>query len=291
MMTLAEITAQIRTYALQQAAFGSKIKLTTDQGCIFIDGTQSPPSVSNNDAPADHAVHIRYGDLAMMSELSPGALAELTSGILSGVNAFAGSEPDIDATIWHSADALKPINQIEGGPAKKKRARKPTSPRKAIAKRTSRRSTSTLTCTYCNSPNVKAASLVKAEGTFSGSNTVTGLGVTTQGQLAVGIGRSKARYESSLSKSIKTPNEKNCVEELGGTIGVFVGIALGFLIGGASQSFLLGFLVLFGCTAIGMAIGKGSGMGQAEEQRISNDKTSFSSTYVCLTCGSEFIRN
>ena len=53
-MTLQELTAKMSEGASKKTAFGNTVKFSTDEGNIYIDGMQSPPSVSNDDKAADN---------------------------------------------------------------------------------------------------------------------------------------------------------------------------------------------------------------------------------------------
>lgn len=145
-----------------------------------------------------------------------------------------------------------------------------------------------LSCTSCGSEDVKAASTVISQGTYSGTAKHTGVGIGSGGSVAVGFGSSNISYQSDAARNVKTVDEKNCAEEFGGSVGSFIGIILGFLIGISAQSFWIGFITAMICTFIGMMIGKSSNMGQSEAQRIRRDSDQFSRSYVCQRCGHQF---
>ena len=52
-MTLQELTSKMKEGAASKSSFGNTVKFSTDQGVIYIDGTASPPDVSNDDKAAD----------------------------------------------------------------------------------------------------------------------------------------------------------------------------------------------------------------------------------------------
>jgi putative sterol carrier protein len=76
-MTLQEITAKMQEGASKKTAFGNTVKFSTDQGVVYIDGMQSPPSVSNDDKAADCTIKMDFGDFA-----------DLIGGKLDGMTAF-----------------------------------------------------------------------------------------------------------------------------------------------------------------------------------------------------------
>jgi len=76
-MTLQEITAKMKEGASKKSAFGNTVKFTTDQGCVHIDGKQSPPVVTNDDAAADCTLKMSFGDFS-----------DLIGGKLNGMTAF-----------------------------------------------------------------------------------------------------------------------------------------------------------------------------------------------------------
>lgn len=53
-MTLENITEKIKAKLAMAPPINAKVKLDfTDDGCVFVDATQSPPAISNEDADAD----------------------------------------------------------------------------------------------------------------------------------------------------------------------------------------------------------------------------------------------
>jgi putative sterol carrier protein len=76
-MTLQELTTKMKEGASKKTAFGNTVKFSTDQGVIYIDGNQSPPSVSNDDTAADCTIKMDFGDFT-----------DLIGGKLDGMTAF-----------------------------------------------------------------------------------------------------------------------------------------------------------------------------------------------------------
>lgn len=76
-MTLQEITTKMKEGASKKTAFGNTVKFSTDQGVVYIDGMQSPPTVSNDDKAADCTIKMDFSDFA-----------DLIGGKLDGMTAF-----------------------------------------------------------------------------------------------------------------------------------------------------------------------------------------------------------
>ncbi|GAB4035947.1 SCP2 sterol-binding domain-containing protein [Spirosoma gilvum] len=72
-MTLQELTEQIRTKVTHADNIDATVKLVTDQGVVYIDATQSPAVVSNEDKPADCDLQVSIDNLVKMSsgDLNP----------------------------------------------------------------------------------------------------------------------------------------------------------------------------------------------------------------------------
>ncbi|CAN5527855.1 SCP2 sterol-binding domain-containing protein [soil metagenome] len=72
-MTLQELTEQIRAKVTHADNINATVKLVTDKGAIFIDATQSPALVSNEDKEADCALHVSVDNLVKMGtgDLNP----------------------------------------------------------------------------------------------------------------------------------------------------------------------------------------------------------------------------
>jgi putative sterol carrier protein len=72
-MTLQELTDQIRTKVTHADNINATAKIVTDQGVVFIDATQSPALVSNDDKPADCDLQVSIDNLVKMGngDLNP----------------------------------------------------------------------------------------------------------------------------------------------------------------------------------------------------------------------------
>jgi len=72
-MNLQELTEQIRTKATHADSLNATAKIVTEQGVVYIDATQSPAVVSNDDQPADCELHVKVDDLVRMGtgDLNP----------------------------------------------------------------------------------------------------------------------------------------------------------------------------------------------------------------------------
>ncbi|MBI3197918.1 MAG: SCP2 sterol-binding domain-containing protein [Rhodospirillales bacterium] len=76
-MTLQEITAKMSEGASKKTAFGNTVKFSTDQGVVYIDGMQTPPTITNDDKAADCTLKMDFSDFA-----------DLIGGKLDGMTAF-----------------------------------------------------------------------------------------------------------------------------------------------------------------------------------------------------------
>ena len=65
-MTLPELTDQIRNKVTHADNINATVKLATDQGVVYIDATQSPAVVSNDDKPADCELQVSMDNLVKM---------------------------------------------------------------------------------------------------------------------------------------------------------------------------------------------------------------------------------
>jgi putative sterol carrier protein len=72
-MTLQELTEQIRVKVAHADNLNATVKVVTDQGVVFIDATQSPAIVSNEDKPADCDLQVSLDNLVKMGtgDLNP----------------------------------------------------------------------------------------------------------------------------------------------------------------------------------------------------------------------------
>jgi putative sterol carrier protein len=76
-MTLAELTAKMKEGASKKSPFGNTVKFSTDQGAVYIDGNQNPPTVTNEDKAADCTLKMDFNDFA-----------DMIGGKLDGMTAF-----------------------------------------------------------------------------------------------------------------------------------------------------------------------------------------------------------
>lgn len=72
-MTLQELTNQIKNKVTHADNINATVKLATDQGVVYIDATQSPAAVSNDNKPADCELQVTVDNLVKMSngDLNP----------------------------------------------------------------------------------------------------------------------------------------------------------------------------------------------------------------------------
>ncbi|GAB3945527.1 SCP2 sterol-binding domain-containing protein [Spirosoma harenae] len=72
-MTLQELTEQVRNKVTHADNINATMKLVTDLGVVYIDGTQSPVVVSNDDKPADTDLQISIDNLVKLNngDLNP----------------------------------------------------------------------------------------------------------------------------------------------------------------------------------------------------------------------------
>ena len=76
-MSIQDLISKMSAGAASKSAFGNTVKFATDQGCIFIDGKQSPPQVTGDDKPADCTIKMSLSDLT-----------DMIGGKLDGMTAF-----------------------------------------------------------------------------------------------------------------------------------------------------------------------------------------------------------
>lgn len=67
-MTLQELTEQVRNKVTHADNINATVNISTDQGVIHIDATQSPTVVTNDDKPADCDLQISVANLVKMGE-------------------------------------------------------------------------------------------------------------------------------------------------------------------------------------------------------------------------------
>ena len=81
-MTLPELTEQIRNKVTHADNINATIKISTDQGVVYIDATQSPAVVTNDDKPADCDLQISVNNLVKMGEGDLNPMMAVMSGKL-----------------------------------------------------------------------------------------------------------------------------------------------------------------------------------------------------------------
>lgn len=147
-----------------------------------------------------------------------------------------------------------------------------------------------LMCPSCGSGNVKAASLVISDGTFSGTARSKGVGLSSSGAVSVGIGAAKYQHQSNLAASVYTPDEKNAGIEVGEFWGTAVGGVLFLILWPATGSFWSAFFVAIAVGLVGIYMGKSSGLYKSEIERVNKERVDFYNTFICQVCGNRFIR-
>ena len=81
-MTLQELTEQIRSKVTHADNIDATIKLTTDQGVVYIDANQSPAAVSNEDKPADCDLQVSIDNLVKLGKGDLNPMMAVMSGKL-----------------------------------------------------------------------------------------------------------------------------------------------------------------------------------------------------------------
>jgi putative sterol carrier protein len=81
-MTLQEVTAKMKEGASKKSAFGNTVKFSTDQGVVYIDGTSTPPVVSNDDKEADCTLKMDFSDLSDLIERKLDGMTAFMTGKL-----------------------------------------------------------------------------------------------------------------------------------------------------------------------------------------------------------------
>jgi putative sterol carrier protein len=100
-MSLDTATAQIRAQLPQLAALGYKVKFAiNDTGVIFVDASQTPPTLSNDDREADCTIR-----------LSEDRLAQLIDGRLSPTLAYTLGQIKVEGSL---GVAMKLASLLEG---------------------------------------------------------------------------------------------------------------------------------------------------------------------------------
>jgi putative sterol carrier protein len=100
-MSLETATDQIRAQLPQLAALGYKVKFVVDDtGVVFVDASQTPPTLSNDDAEADCTIR-----------LSEDRLAKLIDGRLSPTLAYTLGQIKVEGSL---GVAMKLASLLEG---------------------------------------------------------------------------------------------------------------------------------------------------------------------------------
>ncbi len=81
-MTLQELTEQIRNKVTHADNINATAKIVTDQGVVYIDATQSPATVSNDDKPADCDLQVSIDNLVKMGNGDLNPMMAVMSGKL-----------------------------------------------------------------------------------------------------------------------------------------------------------------------------------------------------------------
>ena len=102
-MTLAELTAKMKEGASKKSAFGNTVKFSTDQGVIYIDGNQTPPSVGNDDKTADCTVKMDFNDLT-----------DLIGGKLDGMTAFMMGKLKVEGDMSNAMQLQSVFAKLRG---------------------------------------------------------------------------------------------------------------------------------------------------------------------------------
>lgn len=79
-MSIQEITAALTEKVAGAQAFGKKIKFSLDGQVIYLDGTTTPPSVSNDDNAADVTISASMEDFKKLMDKSLNAQMAFMSG-------------------------------------------------------------------------------------------------------------------------------------------------------------------------------------------------------------------
>ena len=100
-MSLATATDQIRAQLPQLAALGYKVKFAiNDTGVVFVDASQTPPTLSNDDHEADCTIR-----------LSEDRLTQLIAGRLSPTLAYTLGQIKVEGSL---GVAMKLASLLEG---------------------------------------------------------------------------------------------------------------------------------------------------------------------------------
>jgi putative sterol carrier protein len=81
-MSIQDLTATITSKVAAAKPFGKKIKFSLDGQIIHLDGTTTPPAVSNDDLPADVTITASLADFEKIVDKSMNAQMAFMSGKL-----------------------------------------------------------------------------------------------------------------------------------------------------------------------------------------------------------------
>lgn len=80
MSSLQEVTTAIAEKVATVKPFGKKIKFSLDGQIIYLDGTTTPPSVSNDDNPSDCTISVSMDDFIKLMNKQMNAQMAFMSG-------------------------------------------------------------------------------------------------------------------------------------------------------------------------------------------------------------------
>jgi putative sterol carrier protein len=76
-VSIQDLITKMSAGAASKSAFGNTVKFATDEGAIYIDGKQTPVTVTGDDKPADCTIKMSLSDLS-----------DMIGGKLDGMTAF-----------------------------------------------------------------------------------------------------------------------------------------------------------------------------------------------------------
>lgn len=79
-MSIQEITATLAEKVATAQPFGKKIKFSLDGQTIYLDGTTTPPTVSNDEKPADVTISATMDDFKKLVDKTMNAQMAFMSG-------------------------------------------------------------------------------------------------------------------------------------------------------------------------------------------------------------------
>lgn len=80
MSSIQEVTETIAQKLVSAKPFGKKIKFSLDGQTLYLDGTTTPPSVSNDDNPADVTISVSMEDFIKLMNKQLNAQMAFMSG-------------------------------------------------------------------------------------------------------------------------------------------------------------------------------------------------------------------